>query len=68
MGEGEQINQRQATDVNGDGRTSALDSLMFVNDLARQATGIEAAVDLFSDDDDEDERIAALDVVFGQLV
>ncbi|MCP4885767.1 MAG: hypothetical protein GY904_04035, partial [Planctomycetaceae bacterium] len=68
MGEGEQINQRQATDVNGDGRTSALDALKVVNYLARQAAGIEAAVDLLSDDDDEDERIAVLDVVFGQLI
>lgn len=68
MGEGEQTNQRQVTDVNGDGRTSALDTLMVANYLARQSTGIEAAVDLFSDDDDEDERIAALDVIFGQLV
>ncbi|MDG2222074.1 MAG: Calx-beta domain-containing protein [Rubripirellula sp.] len=67
-GEGEQINQRQATDVNGDGRTSALDALMIVNYLARQSTAIEAALDLFNDDDEEDERIAALDVIFGQLV
>ncbi|MEM8670873.1 MAG: Calx-beta domain-containing protein [Planctomycetota bacterium] len=66
--EGEFVFTREATDVNGDGNTTALDALLVINELSRQHQ-TDSVVELLSDDDnDDEERVAAVDVIFGQLV
>ncbi len=64
---------RNDMDVNGDGRVSALDALQIVNHLARkqlsevdQIAGIEQIADFGHDDDDD--RIAAVDLVLTHLL
>ena len=57
---------RSKTDINGDGRTSAVDALMIINFLANTHSEpelIEWPAAQQDDNDDEDDRLAAIDVV-----
>ncbi|MFK8114798.1 MAG: FG-GAP-like repeat-containing protein, partial [Rubripirellula sp.] len=67
--EGEQLAafNRASTDVDGDGRTSAIDALMIINHVSRQ-TVHETSIGFLQDDDDEDERFAAVDEVLANLL
>ena len=57
--------ERESTDVNGDGRTTAIDALMVINQLGSQSLRSEIAIDLIADDDDdEDDRVVIVDLVF----
>lgn len=69
--EGESVSDgRAVTDVDGDGRTSAIDALMIINHLARQSA-VEALEDFdfpMDDDDEEEKRFEAVDVVLTHLL
>ena len=58
-------------DVNGDGKTTAIDALMIINYLAREddtPMPAGAAAEIISDDDDDQDPIAAIDVVLTHLL
>ncbi len=64
--EGESIGQLQ-TDVNQDGRTSALDALLIINHMDRTRSAGAEGTGSISDQDDEDDRFAAVDLYFMQF-
>lgn len=69
VGEGESAlaRARSSTDVNGDGRTSAVDALMIINFLGDPSES-QISINLLTDDEDEADRVAAVDVILrGQL-
>lgn len=62
--------QRADTDVNGDGRTSAIDALMVINFLQGIPGGQVSVEDLslLAGVDDDPDRVAAVDVLFSNLL